>query len=91
MVTAHDLLKQNYLRNVNILDEGDDEEALEKIEEVIQTNFTGLVHCTRKAFHLMDKSGDYGIIINIGSVVGHIIPLMDLSHNVYPGTKFAVS
>lgn len=75
---------------MNILEEGNDKETIEKIEEVIQTNFTGLVHCTRKAFHLMDKSGDYGMIINIGSVGGHNIPLIDFKYNVYPGTKFAV-
>lgn len=44
------------------------------LEEVIQTNFTGLVHMTRKGFRLIEKSDDYGIIINIGSVAGHYIP-----------------
>jgi len=78
------------LRDVEILDDEDDAKALEKIEEVIQTNFTGLVHCTRKAFHLMEKSGDYGIIINIGSIAGHVIPGMEFKFNVYPGTKHAV-
>lgn len=60
---------------------------MDKIEEVIQTNLTGLIYVTRKAFHLMDKSGDYGIIINIGSVAGHGVPIMDFKFNVYPGTK----
>lgn len=60
------------------------------MEQVIQTNFTGLVHCTQKAFRLMEKSGDFGIIINIGSVAGHAIPSLDFKFNVYPGTKHAV-
>lgn len=38
----------------------------------------------------MDKSGDYGIIINVGSVAGHGVPYMDFKFNVYPGTKHAV-
>lgn len=39
----------------------------------------------------MDKSGDYGIIINIGSVAGHGIPnIPSFKFNVYPATKHAV-
>lgn len=63
---------------------------MEKIEQVIQTNFTGLVHCTRKAFRLIEKSDDYGIIINIGSTLGHTVPAVDFKFNVYAGTKHAV-
>jgi short-subunit dehydrogenase len=42
---------------------------------------------TRKAFHLMEKSNDYGIIVNIGSVAGHKVPVIDMKFNVYSGTK----
>lgn len=66
-------------------------ETFRKIQDVIQTNFTGLVHCTQKGFRLIDKSGDYGIIINIGSIAGHSIPFAEFNFNVYPGTKFAVN
>lgn len=38
----------------------------------------------------MDKSGDYGIIVNIGSISGHCVPNLDFKFNVYPGTKHAV-
>lgn len=39
----------------------------------------------------MDKSGDYGIIINIGSITGHSVPnIPGFKLNVYPGTKYAV-
>ncbi|CRL06496.1 CLUMA_CG019608, isoform A [Clunio marinus] len=78
------------IRDVEILDSSDDLEAIGKMEQVITTNFTGLVHCTRKAFRLIEKSNDYGMIINIGSVAGHGIPNIDFKFNVYPGTKFAV-
>jgi short-subunit dehydrogenase len=74
-------------RDVEITDNEDDATAMDKIEQVIQTNFTGLVHMTRKAFHLMEKSNDYGIIVNIGSVAGHIVPFMDIKLNVYAGSK----
>lgn len=69
-------------RNIDILDNEDDKETLEKIDEVIQTNFTGLVHVTRKGYRLIEKSDDYGIIINIGSVAGHSIPNVPFKFNV---------
>lgn len=77
-------------RDVEIFDDQDDSVALEKIEQVIQTNFTGLVHCTRKAFRLIEKTNDYGLIVNIGSIAGHFIPPINFKFNVYPGTKHAV-
>lgn len=76
-------------RKLEILDNKDDLEAIGEIEETIQTNLTGLIHCTRKGFRLIEKSGDYGMIINTGSSTGHVVPnVPDL--NVYPGTKYAV-
>ena len=41
------------VRNVKILDEGD--EVGRQLNEVINTNVTGLVQCTREAFRLMKK------------------------------------
>lgn len=38
----------------------------------------------------MDKSNDYGMIVNIGSIAGHFIPPINFKFNVYPGTKHAV-
>lgn len=78
------------LRNIKILG---DEDVSDKIEEVINTNFTGLVHCTHEAYKLIKKSEDYGMIININSNAGHRIffPSGGISHNVYHGTKFAVT
>ena len=72
-----------------ILDQGDD--ATEKLNSIINTNFTGLVHCTREAFRLMEKSGDYGMIININSVLGHVIPFSTARLNLYPPTKYALT
>lgn len=70
-----------------------DEDFSDKIDEVIHTNFNGLVHCTHEAYRLIKKSGDYGFIININSNAGHRIffPPAGMSHNVYHGTKFAVT
>lgn len=76
-------------RNTMILDQGDD--VARKINEVINTNVTGLVQCTREAFRLIKKSEEYGFIININSVLGHYIPFMKLSMNIYPSTKYAVT
>lgn len=79
------------VRNIKILT---DEEVSDKISEVINTNFAGLVHVTREAFRLLKKSQDYGMIININSNAGHKVPFptnKDVSHNVYHGSKFAVT
>jgi NADP+-dependent farnesol dehydrogenase len=81
------------LRNVKILDTST-EGVTEKLNEVINTNFIGLVHCTREAFRLIQKSNDYGYIININSVSGYHVPFIgrkDHSHNVYNPSKFAVT
>lgn len=78
------------LKNLKILG---DEDVSDKIDEVIHTNFNGLVHCTHEAYRLIKKSGDYGFIININSNAGHRIffPANGMSHNVYHGTKYAVT
>lgn len=63
-------------------------------ENVINTNLTGLVHVTRHAYQLMKSSDDYGMIVNINSIVGHSVPFPsdgDSNGNIYPGTKFAVT
>lgn len=72
-----------------ILDEGDD--VTNQLNSIVNTNFTGLVHCTREAFRLMKKSNDYGMIININSVLGHSIPFSEARLNLYPPTKFAIT
>lgn len=77
------------IRKAEILDEDDD--SFRKMNEVIDTNFRGLLHCTREAFKLMKKSDDYCLILNINSVCGHKTPFMDISLNVYGPTKYAVT
>lgn len=68
---------------------GDEENIEENITNTINTNFLGLVIVTRKAYKLMKKSEDYGMIINIGSVAGHSNPFTPYSTNVYP-SRFRV-
>lgn len=73
-----------------ILDSGDD--VADKLNAIVDTNFTGLVHCTRVAYQLMKKSNDYGMIININSVLGHIIPFSPEPRlNLYAPTKYALT
>ncbi|CAG9800072.1 unnamed protein product [Chironomus riparius] len=67
----------------------DDDKTDEVIANTVNLNFLGLVRVARKGYKLMKKSEDYGIIINIGSVMGHSAAA-DYPLNVYPGTKFAV-
>lgn len=75
------------LRKAEILD--DKEESLQSMNQVINTNFCGVLNCTRKAFKLMGN--DYGIIININSVAGHCVPFASFSMNTYAPSKFAVT
>lgn len=72
----------------NVLNDSDDAENL--INQMISTNFTGLVHCTRKALPLMKKNDDPSIIININSILGHHVSYMDYSLGIYPATKFGI-
>lgn len=61
------------------------------MNDVIDTNLRGLMHCTREAFRLMKKSEDFGLIININSVCGHKSPFLDVSLNMYTCTKYAIT
>lgn len=79
-------------RNVMVLDTT--KEAETQLHEVLSTNFTGLLQCTREAFRLMKKHDDYGYIININSILGKSTPFLDLdeySHNLYSPSKFALT
>lgn len=66
--------------------------AHEEIINAINTNFTGLVLCTREAYKLMQKHEDYAYIINMNSLRGHVSPILQLNFtSVYSATKFAVT
>ncbi|CRK89701.1 CLUMA_CG003413, isoform A [Clunio marinus] len=77
------------LFNGKILGEG--EETAENLNNVINTNLTGVVHCTREAVRLIKNSNEHGMIININSVLGHNIPFSGARLNVYPPTKYALT
>jgi NADP+-dependent farnesol dehydrogenase len=66
------------------------EDAAEKLTQVINTNFTGTVHATREAVRLIKKSNDFGIVINVNSIAGHIVPF-GKGVNVYAPTKHAMT
>jgi NADP+-dependent farnesol dehydrogenase len=63
----------------------DDDSVDDTVSNTIHTNFLGLVRVTRRAYQLMEKAGDYGIIINIGSINGHTVPFNNFNMNVYSG------
>lgn len=76
------------LFNGTILDESAN--ADEKLNSVINTNFTGAVHCTRAGVRLIKKSEDYGLVVNVNSVAGHIIPFGQ-GVNLYAPSKHALT
>lgn len=73
--------------NVDITSEADG--AQEKLDNVIDLNFKGLMHCTRAGVRLMKKSGDYGLVVNMSSELGHFVPF-GARINMYGPTKSAV-
>jgi NADP+-dependent farnesol dehydrogenase len=77
------------LHKLSVLDSSDD--ATDKINSVISTNFTGAVHCAREAIRLMRKSNDYSMIINMNSIAGHSVYSNLHISNVYSPTKHALT
>lgn len=71
----------------NVLDSSD--ERTEQINKLIDTNLTGLVHCTRVGVKLIKKSDDYGMVINVGSILDANIPFPNTS-SIYAASKHAV-
>lgn len=71
-----------------------DEDNLEKLKTVLDTNFTAVVSCTKKAFKSMLERDVPGYIINISSVTGHsvdIAPGTKPLANVYHSSKYAIT
>jgi NADP+-dependent farnesol dehydrogenase len=69
-----------------------DEDNAQLFRDVIDTNIFGLLLCTKHAYVSMHKHGGYGYIVNINSVVGHVVPFIKNSTgNIYSGTKHAVT
>ncbi|XP_014221390.1 farnesol dehydrogenase-like [Trichogramma pretiosum] len=66
--------------------------ATEDIEHIIKVNVLGLVYCSKQAIKLMKENQNEGHIININSVLGHMVPMGNAHHfSVYPASKFAVT
>lgn len=64
----------------------------EDIKNTVNTNVLGVVWCTREAFRNMKERDVFGHIVNINSVVGHMVPNVPGFHlNIYPPTKHAVT
>lgn len=69
------------------------ESNVDAIKNVLNLNLVGLIDCTKLGYELIQKSNDYGHIVNISSVVAHKIPVQPeglTTLNVYPATKHAV-
>lgn len=65
------------------------EDFTEKIEKIVNINFLGVVHCAREALRIMQKSNDFGIIVNTCSISG-IFNKYPPTTNIYGPTKHAV-
>lgn len=69
------------------------DDSVEPLQDVINTNLSGVLHCTKAAFKHMKKYDSIGHIININSIYGHGVPkFVDFpAVNIYPGTKHAIT
>lgn len=74
--------------NVKLTDQSD--AVTLKLDKIIDTNLRGLVHCTRAGIPLIKKSGDYGMIINVSSILATYVPF-GMTHNLYGPTKAALN
>lgn len=84
------------VNNAGIIQAGRLSEASnsEAVRNNVQTNFVGVVFCTRQALLSMEKRSVNGHIVNINSIWGHYVPKSSEIipvHNVYHATKFAVT
>lgn len=62
------------------------------IRQVLDTNVTAVVFCTREAFHSMISRNVDGHVVLINSVGGHRVPnIPGMSMNIYPPSKFAIT
>lgn len=77
------------LYKLSIFDESD--EATAKLNSVIDTNLTGVVHCTREGVRLMKKSNENGMVVNINSIAGHSVYAGLHISNLYSPTKHAMT
>lgn len=83
------------VNNAGILSKGaiiDDieDKNVDKKSSVMDTNVNGVIYCSRQAYRLIEKSNDYGIIINISSILSRIQPAT-ADYNLYPPSKFSVN
>ncbi|KAI8034976.1 hypothetical protein M5D96_012199, partial [Drosophila gunungcola] len=69
--------------------------SLDTMQQVLQTNVMGVVHCTQRAFESMRQRQSAGHVVLINSIVGHHIfnplPGSQQELNMYPATKHAVT
>lgn len=65
------------------------------VQEIIQTNVMGVVHCTKRAFQSMKERNFDGHIILLNSIVGHSIPCLPAAAppmlGMYVASKYALT
>ncbi|KAH8306894.1 hypothetical protein KR018_012213 [Drosophila ironensis] len=69
---------------------------LDTVQQMLQTNVMGVVHCTQRAFRsLRQRRPSDGHVVLINSIVGHYLfnplPGSQQELNVYPATKHALT
>ncbi|XP_061390586.1 farnesol dehydrogenase-like [Musca vetustissima] len=64
-----------------------------EMQQILQTNVMGVIHCTQRAFKSMKERNFNGHVVIVNSIAGHKVPICsDLPEfNIYPPSKFAIT
>lgn len=70
-----------------------DDDNLADLDNVMDVNVRGLIHCTKAAYRLMAKHEADGHIVNVSSILGHAVLqfMPEPRMNMYSPSKFAVT
>lgn len=68
-----------------------DDENEQELRNVLDTNFTSLLWCTKRVYAMLRDQDAEGHIVNINSIYGHSVPIIGHTANVYPATKHAMA
>ncbi|XP_054088710.1 uncharacterized protein LOC105213965 [Zeugodacus cucurbitae] len=69
-----------------------DDNNLQEVQDVIDTNIVGVVNCTREAFRSMKAHGGVGHVFLINSIFGHFVAnIPNISINMYACSKHAMT
>lgn len=71
-----------------------DDDNADAFRDIVQTNLLAVVACTKRAYRSMVARDTCGYIVNVSSVLGHVVPQIKMSRpmfGIYPSSKYALN